>query len=280
MVFFFWCYYCYFRGCWRLNLCCSWFWLRHLDAGLHAAMHGDFRKNRRLQGGLFWVYNLLCHRAMEYYWGSRRDPDWSTMTGIAWVRRHWSAEWHRCHRWQSWYWLPVAMFVEPFLELLQAIASLMEPPRVATPYRARVAHLLGLSCEMLLNPGFQLLSFFVGSPAEVGSAFGVLLLARALSRLLLYPFSEVQHYMPEHIMAADQEVFKDMSEWLVGQLTTTANLETLGHELRPVPQGLQGGPPDVPGTAAAPRMLWIPWWFGGGEMVGKTGRYHDSVGLL
>lgn len=150
------------------------------------------------------------------------------MTGIAWVRRHWSAEWHPCHRWQSLYWLPVAMFVEPLLELLQvacsileALASLMEPP-MKTPYRARVAHLLGLSCEVLLNPGFQLLSFFA---QPFWQAFGVLLLCRAMSRLLLYPFSEVQHYMPEHIMAADQEVFKDMSEWLVGQLATTANLE-------------------------------------------------------
>lgn len=249
MLFFLWCYYCYVRGWWRLNLCCSWFWLRHLDAGLHATMHGDFRKSKRLQGGLFWVYSLLSHRAMEYYWGSSglngcglskhwwhhvfpndpgRDPDWSTMTGIAWMRRHWSAEWHPCHRWQSLYWLPVAMFVEPLLELLQvtcsileAVASLMEPP-MKTPYCARVAHLLGLSCEVLLNPGFQLLSFFA---QPFWQAFGVLLLVRAISRLLLYPFSEVQHYMPEHILAADQEVFKDMPEWLVGQLTTTANLE-------------------------------------------------------
>lgn len=35
-------------------------------------------------------------------------------------------------------------------------------------------------------------------------ALGTLLLARALSRLVLYPFSEVQHYMPEHITNAEE----------------------------------------------------------------------------
>eukprot|EP00434_Breviolum_minutum_P003028 symbB.v1.2.002662.t1/scaffold138.1/size301272/3 len=251
ILFAWWCYLSYVHGFWRLNLCFSWFWWRHLDAGLHAVMHGDFRTSRRIQGGLFWIYSLLSHRAMEYYFGSPalkgtglskhwwhhiypndpgRDPDWSTMTGVLWVRRHWSAQWHPCHRWQSWYWLPVTMFVEPMLELfqvtclvLEAVASLLEPPMNGS-YRARVAHLLGISCEMLLNPGFQLLSFLAQPFWE---AFGVLLMARAISRLLLYPFSEVQHYMPEHIVAA--EVSKDVTnvtpEWVVNQLSCTANLE-------------------------------------------------------
>lgn len=51
ILFAWWCYLSYVHGFWRLNLCLSWFWWRHLDAGLHAVMHGDFRSSRRIQGG-------------------------------------------------------------------------------------------------------------------------------------------------------------------------------------------------------------------------------------
>ncbi|CAJ1401746.1 unnamed protein product [Effrenium voratum] len=237
-----WCFLCYALGCWRLNLCLAWFWQRHLDAGLHAVLHGDFRYDLRLQRGLFLCYSLLCHRAMEYYHGARelqgtgmskhwwhhiypndpgRDPDWSTMTGLVWVRRHHTAQWHPCHRWQSWYWMPVSMFVEPLLELIQvacslleAVASVLEPPNGA--WCLRLQHLLGLCFEVLFNPGFQLASFLAQPPLK---ALGTLILAKAVARLLLYPFSEVQHYMPEHMCDTEE------SEWVVGQLKRTANLE-------------------------------------------------------
>ncbi|CAK9118322.1 unnamed protein product [Durusdinium trenchii] len=247
ILFFSWCYCSYVLGCWRLNIALSWFWWRHLDAGLHAVMHGDFRTRHDIQAGLFWIYSLLSHRAMEYYYGARelkgngmskhwwhhiypndpgRDPDWSTMTGVAWVRRHTSAQWHPCHQWQCWYWLPVSMFLEPLFELIQvacalleAVASLLEPP-MNGPYVSRWAHVLGFLCEVLFNPGFQLVAFGV---QPFWKALGVLLLARATSRLLLYPFSEVQHYMPEHIL--NREAADDSAEWVIGQLLCTANLE-------------------------------------------------------
>ncbi|OLP91836.1 Fatty acid desaturase 3 [Symbiodinium microadriaticum] len=245
-AFLLWAWLCYVCGWWRLDVAFAWFWWRHLDAGLHASMHGDFRHSRWTQKVLRRLYGMLSHRALEYYCGAHelkgmgmskhwwhhvfpndpgRDPDWSTMTGVAWVRRHRSAQWHPCHLWQCWYWLPIATLVEPLLELLQvacsameALAALLEPP-MAGDFAPRAAHAAGLWLEIFVNPGFQLAAFCA---QPFWKALRTLILARAVSRLVLYPFSEVQHYMPEHIDLQDKG-----EEWVVGQLRRTANLRFL-----------------------------------------------------
>merc|ERR1711865_641732 len=48
------------------------------------------------------------------------------------------------------------------------------------------------------------------------------LLARAVSRIVLFPFAEVQHYMPEHMPEVQPKYVKE--EWAISQLRTTANL--------------------------------------------------------
>jgi len=246
---------CYRYAWWRLNAALSWFWWRHLDSGLHSAVHGDFRSYRALQWSLTRVYSTLSHRAVEYYFGREalqgtglskhfwhhvytndpgRDPDWATMSDMAWVRRHRSAPWQPCHTWQRLYWLPVTALVEPMLELLQvwrelleATGALLEPPSAAEPGSRR----LGAACcawaALLLNPGYQGAAFLF---QPWWQAFAVLALARAVARLALFPFSEVQHYMPEHMDEEPQECRagfagqKEGEEWAVTQLRRTANL--------------------------------------------------------
>eukprot|EP00931_Biecheleriopsis_adriatica_P030213 TRINITY_DN17828_c0_g1_i1.p1 TRINITY_DN17828_c0_g1~~TRINITY_DN17828_c0_g1_i1.p1 ORF type:complete len:498 (-),score=82.49 TRINITY_DN17828_c0_g1_i1:4-1497(-) len=241
-----WAWLSYGCGWWRLNVALAWFWWRHLDAGLHGATHGDFRHRASCHRVLFQIYTLLSRRALEYYNGGEhlrgmglskhwwhhifpndagRDPDWSTMTGVVWVRRHESAAWHPCHRWQCCYWLPINTLVEPMMELfqvtcssLESLALCLEPPALGSPgHTERIQQAIATWTEVLFNPGFQLVAFLV---QPFWQAFATLLLARAVSRLVLFPFSEVQHYMPEHIGHA-----QGWSEWVVGQLHTTANLK-------------------------------------------------------
>eukprot|EP00913_Durusdinium_trenchii_P005606 g5224.t2 len=197
ILFFSWCYCSYVLGCWRLNIALSWFWWRHLDAGLHAVMHGDFRTRHDIQAGLFWIYSLLSHRAMEYYYGARE------LKGNG-MSKHW---WHHIYPndpgqlgasdFRSGIGLGPAAYERPMASLppvavacalLEAVASLLEPP-MNGPYVSRWAHVLGFLCEVLFNPGFQL----------------------------------VQHYMPEHIL--NREAADDSAEWVIGQLLCTANLE-------------------------------------------------------
>jgi len=238
---------CYIAGWWRLNIVFAWFWWRHLDAGLHALTHGDFRFSMRWHGCLKSIYSVLSHRAVDYYSGSLngvglskhlwhhihtndalRDPDFATMGGVVWVRRHRSAPWHPFHRWQCWYCLPVMMFMEPCLELLQvgrevleAFGALLEPPCLSSPFVARLVRLIALKIEVLVGPGYQGAALFWQPWWQV---LGVLLLARAFAKLVLLPFSEVQHYMPEHLADADADGQED-EEWAVTQLKRTANLK-------------------------------------------------------
>ncbi|CAK0852931.1 unnamed protein product [Prorocentrum cordatum] len=193
-----WAFLCYVAGWWRLNVLSAWFWWRHLDSGLHSACHGDFRRWGWLRRVLRGVYGVLSHRAVEYYHGSealrgvgwskhfwhhvhtndpQRDPDWSTMTGLAWVRRYPTADWLPCHRWQCWYWLPANCAVEPALELLrvaalclESLGALLEPPASADPLGARLARCGALWAEVLLNPGFQGVALLFSEEAVAAGA--------------------------------------------------------------------------------------------------------------
>lgn len=244
-----WCALAYGLGWWKLNVALSWFWWRHLDAGLHSAAHGDFRHracwHRRVTG----IYGLLSYKAVDYYCGDPRlrgcglskhlwhhlhtnnprlDPDWATMSGEAWVRRHESALWRAFHVQQVWYWLPATGFVEPLLELVQryiacleALAALLEPPFAEIPWLSRLRHAGSMWAEVLLNPGYQGLALLC---QPCWRALAVLLAARAVARMLLFPFSEVQHYMPEHLEPATSPACEGEEEWAITQLRTTANL--------------------------------------------------------
>lgn len=246
VVFTLWVALAYVGGWWRLDVVFAWFWWRHLDAGLHSAAHGDFRYHPVVHKGLLGVYSLLSRRAVEYYNGQAslkgcgftqhlwhhvhtndpaRDPDWTTMSGEPWVRRHWSAKLHPHHIWQCHYWIPVTALVEPLLELLQvvtgvieAFATLLEPPSKQSPFHHRVGRACATVVEFLINPGYQGLMFFV---QPWWHALGVVILARAVARLVLFPFSEVQHYMPENLQKHAHLV---QEEWIVTQLRHTANL--------------------------------------------------------
>ncbi|CAE8590214.1 unnamed protein product, partial [Polarella glacialis] len=156
----------------------------------------------------------------------RLDPDWGNMSWVTWVRRHSSAAWMPCHLWQCWYWLATTALVEPAMELSQvacaslaAVGALLEPPKPGSQaFGRRLEHALATWTEVTFNPAYQLAAFLV---QPFWRQLGTLLLARGVSRLVLYPFSEVQHYMPEHYEAVGQET----SEWVVGQLLSTANLK-------------------------------------------------------
>lgn len=241
-----WAYLCFCEGWWKLNIALAWYWWRHLDAGLHAIAHGDFRFSRRLNGVLYSVYWVLCHRAVGYYSGEaglrgvglpkhfwhhifpndpKRDPDWATMSGIAWVRRHPSADWRPHHLHQCLYWIPTTAVIEPLLELfqvlssaLEATAALLEPP-AGDAFAERLRHAAATWGEVVLNPGYQGLAFL---SQGVWSALPTLLAARAVARLVLFPFSEVQHYMPEHLEIEEED--EEGEEWAIGQLRRTANL--------------------------------------------------------
>mmetsp|Transcript_71946 Transcript_71946/g.156768 ORF Transcript_71946/g.156768 Transcript_71946/m.156768 type:complete len:591 (-) Transcript_71946:8-1780(-) len=266
LLYFAWCWLSYVEGWWKLNVALAWFWWRHLDSGLHSAVHGDFRASPLCHSLLLNAYKVLAHRAVEYYDGDTscsyrglskhfwhhvytndpaKDPDWGTMTGLLWVRRHFTATWLPCHRWQLWYWLPVATIVEPCLELLHVAiqclergAALLEPPPPPTndednssPGNAlwhwteclwhRGCSALGLWMEMAIGPGFQGLALLFNPPLD---ALATLLVARALAKIVLLPFAEVQHYMPELVPMSPSEP-EDDREWVDEQLQTTANLK-------------------------------------------------------
>eukprot|EP00929_Paragymnodinium_shiwhaense_P098843 TRINITY_DN60359_c0_g1_i1.p1 TRINITY_DN60359_c0_g1~~TRINITY_DN60359_c0_g1_i1.p1 ORF type:complete len:527 (-),score=38.90 TRINITY_DN60359_c0_g1_i1:38-1618(-) len=247
-----WAVLCYLHGDWRMNVAFAWFWWRHFDSGLHAAAHGDFRFSETLHRWLFTIYGMLSHKATGYYYGDaslrgvgmtkhlwhhvytndpERDPDWSTMSGDAWVRRHISSAWHPYNAKQKHYWLLVTATVEPCLELLTAFMHCLEntaplleaPTRGTPPFLSRLKTAVAAWTEILCNPGYQGLAFFF---QPWWHALGTLLLARAVSRLVLFPFSEVQHYMPEIIPDTHtQSQQNDPEEWAVVQLRTTANLD-------------------------------------------------------
>jgi len=149
------------------------------------------------------------------------------MSSDAWVRRHWSSKWRPFHRWQSWYWLVVTSTLEPTLELLHttktgidALGALLEPPtEIAGPFRQRLGNAIAFIIEVLLSPGYQGIAF---ASQPWYRALSVLLLARAVSRLVLFPFAEVQHYMPEHM--PELLTCREKDEWAIIQLRTTANL--------------------------------------------------------
>eukprot|EP00747_Dinoflagellata_sp_TGD_P117869 gnl/TRDRNA2_/TRDRNA2_172694_c0_seq1.p1 gnl/TRDRNA2_/TRDRNA2_172694_c0~~gnl/TRDRNA2_/TRDRNA2_172694_c0_seq1.p1 ORF type:complete len:480 (-),score=60.68 gnl/TRDRNA2_/TRDRNA2_172694_c0_seq1:213-1652(-) len=220
-----WVYFAYVAGWQTLNIAVAWFWWRHLDAGLHATVHGDFR------------YSDCGHRC--FLWNQPgADPDWASMNTEAWVRRHSSAPWRTFHSRQCRYWLLVTATLEPALELfnrtiacLSAVGVLLEPPTEASSLRRRLGDASLTLVEVLLSPGYQGLAFLCQPRWQ---ALITLLLARAVTRLVLFPFSEVQHYMPEHMVGAAADVSppassadeeeNDEEEWVVSQLRTTANL--------------------------------------------------------
>jgi hypothetical protein len=110
-----------------------------------------------------------------------------------------------------------------------ACARLLEPPCEAWPMRRRIEEFASLWIEVMVNPGYQGIAFFY---QPWWQALGILILARAVSRIVLFPFAEVQHYMPEHVDASDylysRKLGDDVSsedEWLIRQLETTADLK-------------------------------------------------------
>lgn len=256
MLFFVWAYLAYVAGWQVLNVLAAWFWWRHLDAGLHSVAHGDFRHSRSSHRMFLRVYSVLSRHMLEYYAGDgslngcgmprhwwhhiytndpRRDPDWSTMTGDAWVRRHPAMAWQPFHAKQHRYWLLVTFTLDNITELLnmtrsvvESGASLLAPPTPAAgPFCRRFRDAMSLAVEVSINPGYQGAAF-VFQPFR--QALVTLLCARAVAKLLLYPFSEVQHYMPEHldtaegVRASDTNGTAEDMEWAVKQMHTTANL--------------------------------------------------------
>merc|ERR1712232_510618 len=117
---------------------------------------------------------------------------------------------------------------------IDAGGRLLEPPCESWPMRRRVGELLALGVEVMFNPGYQGIAFFYQAWWQ---ALGTLIVARAVSRIVLFPFAEVQHYMPEHVDASDHlypqdQLFSTLGdradvedEWVIRQLKTTADLK-------------------------------------------------------
>lgn len=234
-----WCYFVYVQGFFWLNVFTSWFWWRHLDAGLHAVVHGDFRYSLILQRRLLQVYGLLCHHMLDHYQGSqsslsqhfehhlftndfRKDPDWTVFAvGRNWIRRHACNAWQPYNAWQVFYWLPMRCLVEPVTEILtmgstclNGASQMFEAPAGLDKFTDRLKDVMSWWIEAFLSPGYQGAAFLL---QPTGRAFGALLLSRAVAKLVLLPFAEVQHFLMPDEMSKDEE-------FVLRQLRTTANL--------------------------------------------------------
>ncbi|CAE8640500.1 unnamed protein product [Polarella glacialis] len=164
VMFVLWASLAYIGGWMALNVALSWFWSRHLDAGLHGAVHGDFSYSKVMHKRLLQTYSLLSHHMLDYYQGGNdgkglsqhyqhhlftndilRDPDMTDFAGDRnWIRRHPCNPWQEYNEWQGLYWLAALCILEPVTELLTMIAAcvmgalqLMEPPADAAIFKAR-----------------------------------------------------------------------------------------------------------------------------------------------
>lgn len=246
ILFFLWAFLAYVQGWWVLNVLSSWFWWRHLDAGLHSAVHGDFRHSKLLQRRLLQVYSVLCHHMLDHYKkavdGSslsqhylhhlhtndfRLDPDWANFAvGRNWVRRHPCNPWQAYNCYQRFYWLPLRCLIEPLSEVftmlstcLNAAVQLLEPPDVKR-FRALLQDVASWWLELMISPGYQGAAFLF---RPFWSCLAVLLLAKAFAKLVLLPFAEVQHFLQPDA-ETDSEASK-REEFVVRQLRASANLK-------------------------------------------------------
>ena len=235
----------YMNGWMMLNVALSWFWARHLDAGLHSAVHGDFKYSRVVHRCLLQTYSVLCHHMLDYYQGSShgvglsqhfqhhlytndvaRDPDMADFAGGRnWVRRHPCNPWHEYHEWQCIYWLAVLCVLEPVSETLTMVAAcvmgtlqLLEPPVDRALFKLRLKDVASWWAEALLNPEYQGAAFFF---QPWWQALGSLLLSKAVAKLVLLPFADVQHFLVPDV--TEDCVLHE--EFVVTQLRTTANLK-------------------------------------------------------
>ncbi|CAE7508631.1 fadA [Symbiodinium pilosum] len=239
LLFFFWAFLVYVQGYFWLNLLSGWFWWRHLDAALHSVAHGDFRYSPWLQHQLLRIYGVLCHHMLDHYQGGsqsisqhlehhlhtndfRRDPDWTFFAvGRNWIRRHPCNPWQPYNAWQTLYWLPVKCILEPVSEIFTMLSTCMngasqvlEAPAGAEKFLDRCKDLMSWWVEALISPGYQGAAFFF---QPFGHALAALLLSRAVTKLVLLPFAEVQHFLMPDTPGDDEE-------FVVRQLATTANL--------------------------------------------------------
>eukprot|EP00933_Yihiella_yeosuensis_P043508 TRINITY_DN38327_c0_g1_i1.p1 TRINITY_DN38327_c0_g1~~TRINITY_DN38327_c0_g1_i1.p1 ORF type:complete len:511 (+),score=86.46 TRINITY_DN38327_c0_g1_i1:28-1533(+) len=250
ILFTLWAYLAYVKGWLVLNVVLAWFWCRQLDAGLHSAVHGDFGYSKALQRKLLQIYCVLCHHMMDYYKGTiyglsqhyqhhmytndiRRDPDFTAFAvGRNWIRRSGCNPWKEYNQWQCLYWLAVKCLLEPVSELFTMVSTCMngatqilEPPADLPRFVARISDVASWWIEAMIGPGYQGV-LFMFQPWQ--QALCTLLLSKAISKLVLLPFSEVQHFL----LPEDQEDCGDDPEFAVEQLRTTANLRLSNSVIR------------------------------------------------
>lgn len=246
-----WLYFAY-SGSLLVNVALSWFWARQLDSGLHSVSHGDFRRWTWLHNVLLNIYGVLTFHMFDYYYSSgvgsaphfthhlhtnsAQDPDWRGFVAGGWLRRHSSTPWRLHHRYQLGASILIRCLVEPVRDLLNMcilclseVSSLLDPPRGPSARTDTYQLFLPRCCcvflEALLNPSYQGL-LFVLCPFQ--TAFPTWLLSRAVAKLVLWPFAEVQHFLPEHRDMRQQPP----RDWAVDQLATTANLKLSNPLLR------------------------------------------------
>eukprot|EP00933_Yihiella_yeosuensis_P007624 TRINITY_DN112744_c0_g1_i1.p1 TRINITY_DN112744_c0_g1~~TRINITY_DN112744_c0_g1_i1.p1 ORF type:complete len:214 (+),score=35.52 TRINITY_DN112744_c0_g1_i1:90-644(+) len=97
-----------------------------------------------------------------------------------------------------------------------AATQLLEPPLEESEVRTRWAAALSCWLEALLSPEYQGLAFFF---IPCWQALGVLLVSKAVAKIVLMPFVEVQHVLASEIDETDAN-----DEFINKQLRSTCNL--------------------------------------------------------